>query len=297
MINRQGRNGRACEGREEDAPLRPLRSHLASFAVNSFLDRQRILVYRIGHLGDTLISLPAMWAIRKHFPQSHMALLSNAYADSQVVAARSVLPASGLFDQWLTYPTGDARTPAREFFKLLLELRRERYDTLVYLAPRQRTPRQVWRDLIFFRAAGIRTFLGHRGFVPQLPRVEGQPLPSVEHEADHLLNRLEQSGVPVPPLEQRGIDLKLAPDEYEKAHSWLAATCGEAFQNRRLVGLCPGSKWPSKIWPEERFAKLGERLLKELKLFPIIFGGAEDRERGERLIAYWGSGANAAGSL
>lgn len=293
------RQGRKSGGREEGKESTPLRDTRARSAFNSSDNGalRRILVYRIGHLGDTIIALPAMWALRERFPQAHMALLSNAHRESPVVAAKSVLPQTGLFDQWLTYPTGDGRTPARVFFQLLLRLRRERFDTLAYLAPRQRSPRQVRRDLMFFRAAGIRTFIGHQGFVTDLPRVAGQPLPTVEHEADHLLRRLERSGIPVPVREQRSMDLKLTPDEHEEARAWLAAKCGEAFQSRRLVGLCPGSKWPSKIWPEERFAELGERLLKEFGLFPVIYGGAEDRERGERLTAYWGSGANAAGEL
>lgn len=270
---------------------------------------RRILVYRIGHLGDTIITLPAFWAIRQHFPQAHIALLSNAAEGSNRVQAQSVLPATGLFDQWLTYPGGDDQTPALEFFKLLLRLRSERFDTLVYLAPRQRTPRQVRRDLFFFRAAGIRRFIGHQGFAPLPPRVEGQPLPVLEHEADHLLGRLERSGITTPPAaappppppaqppHKRQIDLKLTPDEIAQARSWLETMCGEAYRGRRLVGLCPGSKWLSKIWPEERFAEVGQGLLREFGLFPVIFGGAEDRERGERLIAHWGRGANAAGSL
>lgn len=257
---------------------------------------RRILVHRIGHLGDTVIALPAFWAIREHFPQAHIALLSNAFEGSNRVLVKSVLPATGLFDQWLTYLTGDDRTPVRGFFKLLRQLRRERFDTLVYLAPRQRTPRQVGRDLLFFRAAGIRHFIGHRGFTPHPPRAEGQPLPMLEHEADHLLSRLDRSGIPVPPPHRRRVDLRLTPDEIGRARSWLSAMCGEAYEGR-LVAICPGSKWPSKIWPEERFAEVGRRLLKEEGLFPVVFGGAEDRERGERLIASWGSGANAAGSL
>ncbi|MGB7924614.1 MAG: glycosyltransferase family 9 protein [Pyrinomonadaceae bacterium] len=258
---------------------------------------RRILVHRIGHLGDTIITLPAFWAIRAHFPQAHIALLSNAFEGSNRVVAKSVLPATGLFDQWLTYLTGDDRTPTRGFFKLLLRLRRERFDTLVYLAPCQRTPRQVRRDLLFFRAAGIRRFIGHQGFAPYPPRVEGQPLPLLEREADHLLGRLERSGIPVPPPDERRIDLKLTHDEIAQARSWLESACGEAYRSRRLVGFCPGSKWLSKIWPEERFAEVGRSLVKEEGLFPVVFGGADDRERGERLIAYWRSGANAAGSL
>jgi ADP-heptose:LPS heptosyltransferase len=64
-----------------------------------------------------------------------------------------------------------------------------------------------------------------------------------------------------------------------------------------LVGFGPGSKWPSKIWPEERFAAVGRRLIQEKNAYPLVFGGLEDRELANRLILGWGRGSNAAGVL
>jgi ADP-heptose:LPS heptosyltransferase len=51
------------------------------------------------------------------------------------------------------------------------------------------------------------------------------------------------------------------------------------------------------MWPEENYAELGERLIQELGLFPLLLGGTEDIARNERLIARWGHGANSAGRL
>lgn len=42
---------------------------------------------------------------------------------------------------------------------------------------------------------------------------------------------------------------------------------------------------------------MGERLIENFGVFPVIVGGPEDRTVGERLIDRWGLGANAAGSL
>src|SRR6476661_868186 len=106
------------------------------------LTANRILVYRLGHLGDTLIALPSLAAIRKTFPNAHIALLSN------------------------------------------------------YLAPRIRSKRDVRRDLGFFRWAGIKQFMGERGF-EALPTRLANGLPSVAHETDHLLRRLSLSGIQV----------------------------------------------------------------------------------------------------
>ncbi|HXH70772.1 MAG TPA: glycosyltransferase family 9 protein, partial [Pyrinomonadaceae bacterium] len=61
--------------------------------------------------------------------------------------------------------------------------------------------------------------------------------------------------------------------------------------------VAPGSKWDSKIWAEERFAEVIAELIERNDVFPIVFGGREDREKGNRLLRHWKSGANAAGEL
>jgi ADP-heptose:LPS heptosyltransferase len=260
-------------------------------------DVRRILVYRIGSIGDTVIALPAVRAIRARFPRAHMAFLGNSH-EKDYVLAQSVLPPEGLFDEWLTYPTGQGRTrPSKAVWRLFLQLRREKFDTLVYLAPRGRGSSRVWRDVAFFYGAGIRHFIGHQGLDGLPLRVAGEAQPVIEHEADHLLRRLKLSGIPVPAAGQGDMDMGITAEESAAARAWLLEHCGEGLAKNRLIGIGPGSNWQSKLWPEERFAELGERLIKELDLFPILIGGPDDIARNDRLIARWGRGANAAGRL
>lgn len=256
----------------------------------------RILVYRPGQIGDTLIALPALWALRRHFAEAHLCLLTDRHPQSKFVLAEQVLP-EGLMDEWMTYPANEEGVSPKVFPALLREIRARRFDTLVYLAPRNRRRAQVWRDLGFFRLAGIRHFLAARGIEPLPPRRQNAALPTVTHEADHLLDRLALSGVAVPPRGNRRVELRLTGIERQRADSWLAEAVGWNFASTPLVAVGPGSKWPSKVWPEERYLELGARLIERWGVFPIIFGGPEDRELGARLIAGWGKGANAAGEL
>lgn len=257
---------------------------------------RRILVYRTGQIGDTLIALPAMRAVRDCFPSAHLCLLTGRHRQSNFVLAADVLPEQGLFDDLITYPTDTSGVDLKVFPATLMEIRRQGFDTLVYLAPRIRTPLQVRRDLFFFRLAGIKHFIAHRGFKP-LERPVGVALPEVEHEADHLLGRLSLSGIPVPPRASRSIDLRLTETERGRAADWLRDHVGDQPGGTSLIAIGPGSKSPSKVWPEDRFVALGARLINESGLYPIIFGGPEDRDLAERLISLWGVGANAAGEL
>lgn len=257
-------------------------------------EAKRILVFRIGELGDTLIALPSLRAIRDAFPGSHVALLGNVDSLSRHVAPTQTLP-FGLIDEWFSYPSGESTLGFSGSIRLLSRLRRSRFNLLVYLAPGMRRPSDVRRDLLFFRLCGITTVIGHKGFTP-LPRRIGEPLPLIQHEADHLLHRLAQSGIPVPAPGAAAFDLELTDEERSTADDWLRRQI-PVFGACRIVGFGPGSKAPSKVWPEERFADLGSRLTREHNIYPIVFGGPEDRELADRLIGVWGKGANAAGAL
>jgi heptosyltransferase III len=260
----------------------------------SSLTGKRILVFRIGELGDTLIALPALRAIRESFPAAHISFLSNIDAEAEHVNPHQILP-QGLIDDWVSYPMRNGRSSFKDQVALLRSLRRRHYDVLVYLAPRLRSRQRARRDVLFFRLAGIPRMIGAQGFA-SLPRGTNGSLPNVAHEADHLLYRLSLDGIMVPGRVAAQFDLALTENETAAAEVWLKRHVS-GLGDRVLVGIGPGSKWPSKVWPEERFAELGSRLVESERAFPVVFGGAEEWALGERLISGWGQGANAAGEL
>ena len=68
---------------------------------------RRILVFRIGQLGDTIVALPAMWTVRRHFPNAHLALLCDRHPGKRYVLASDLLQGAGIFDEFLSYPVSD----------------------------------------------------------------------------------------------------------------------------------------------------------------------------------------------
>jgi ADP-heptose:LPS heptosyltransferase len=257
---------------------------------------QRILFYRIGQIGDTVIALPAMWAIRRYFPKAFMALLYDQHAGRNYPQALRTLPERGLFDEFFSYQANHDGAALGKIIRVVPQIRRKQFDTLVYLAPRFRSKRQIWRDMVFFRLSGITRFIGHRGMIAFNKLKGGMPLPYLDHEADHLLSRLGRSGIPVPPPDQGCMDLLLTETEVNQAKDWLTNHPG-LNEPRILIGIGVGGKNPAQVWPRERFAQLGRYLIDQLAGAPVIFGGPEDRELGNSLINEWRAGANAAGEL
>ncbi|MBX7060681.1 MAG: glycosyltransferase family 9 protein [Pyrinomonadaceae bacterium] len=252
---------------------------------------------RIGHLGDTLVALPAFWSLRKAFPAAKLTLLSNAdKRNPNYLASASVLPSTGLFDQFIDYPTNVSSFESIfGAVKLAFSLRRERFDAVFYLMPRARTEKQIARDRLFFRISGIEHVFGleytlENSLAGPIP----SPAPNVCSETDFLLDLLENAGVPG---DQAALSTALNLTELELKAGTAFLVENGIDAGERIIAIAPGSKWASKIWFEDRYREVVQRLIKKHNAFPIVLGGSEDRGCGERLIKAWGRGANAAGRL
>jgi len=256
----------------------------------------RILVYRIGQLGDTIVALPAMWAIKENFPDAKLTLLCDQHPHTNYILASGLLRDAGVFHDFLAYPVENTGTSsARRASELLKQLRERKFDTLVYLAPSARGPRRVQRDRWFFRAAGIRTFIGMTGF-PRFQKRRGlTSLVTAPRESELLLLRLRESGLRVS-LQHPRFDLGLSQREEADVAHWLE-TQSEPDGHRRWIAVGPGSKMPAKRWPLDRYDEVVRDLIAGFDIWPVVFGGNEDREIGDGLIERWGRGYNAAGAL
>lgn len=258
-----------------------------------------ILIFRVGQLGDTVVALPALWAIRQHFPTAHLTYLSDRHPGKSYVVGADLLNGAGLVDDFEFYPVASESSSRLQrrwrMLQLLVRLRRRRFDTVVYLLPSLRQPHQVERDRRFFALAGVHHFIGMDGFAEMPVKVPGQPLAEVSHEADQLLRRLAASGIPVPPAGHGCMHLNLGGSEARSVAAWRETLPGDG--GRPWIGIGPGTKMPAKQWSSERFGLVVAELIERFDVWPVIFGGTEDRETGDRLIADWRRGYNAAGQL
>ncbi len=260
---------------------------------------RKILVFRVGQLGDMIVALPALWAVRRYWPDAKLTLLCDVHPRRRFVLGSDVLGPTGLFDSIEHYavPSGEGESVRwlGRRLALVLKLRALRFDALVYLAPSIRTPEQVRRDVAFFRAAGIDRIYGAAHFPPVPVKTPGRPFDEGLPEADLLLARLAADGIPAPSPGDGSLDLALGDAEAAAVAQW-RATLG-ADGGRTWIGVGPGSKMPAKRWPLQRFGEVLDRLIARYDIWPVVFGGPEDRRDGEVLLARWGRGYNAAGAL
>jgi heptosyltransferase-3 len=212
----------------------------------------RIVVLRPGALGDTLLTFPALAALRRAFPGAQLTAIGNAPA---LALARDAGLADVIFDYDLPWWAGlfseeGIRSPeAREVLA---------WARLAVLW----IGREVEQMRCNLRALGV----GEIVSAPGRPPEHGQM-----HAADYLLETL----LPVisEPLQQRpNVILPVEPE----AQRWAEEEWGRrGLAEARVLALHPGSGGRSKCWPPERFAALAGRFITNGWRVIVIEGPAD----------------------
>lgn len=261
--------------------------------------QESVAVFRIGNFGDTLVALPALRRLRQMTGRARLTLLTFRPEPQDGATVECVTTLAGMSDRVVTYPR-TIKSP-NDAFALLhscAALRSVRHDTLFYLPPPQRNPRQVRRDRMFFRLCGIRRIIGPEEGVACYPRDANGRLMCVREEWRRLLDIVNLAAER---SEGGGGDgeapVLLPPNE-------AVAGVVRKYLNTRgigvsaaLVGIAPGSNMASKRWPWERYREVGSALIAGAQVVPVVVGGAAERELGDTLVRAWGCGVNAAGQF
>ncbi|MGA2134372.1 MAG: glycosyltransferase family 9 protein [Bryobacteraceae bacterium] len=259
----------------------------------------KVLVYRIGSLGDTIVSIPALRAVRAHFGRdAHIAVLHNV-SHAGLVTTREVLDCAQLADEFIPYQFAESAVPkVRTAFALWARLLARRFDAVVSLLPSERPPAALRRDVWFFRTCGIPRVIGFRA-VPDAvvrPRENGRAL-RTQNEARILLQRLRESGIDTQGDGHLGIPL-LHPGAADRATAEAWMSTRRKHPERPLIAVCPGCKKPANSWPLDRFIELSRRILATNCAEILVLGGPAEQGLAEHMIAaLGGEGINAAGDF
>lgn len=217
------------------------------------MTRSRILVIKLGALGDFLMALGPMQAIRRHHPDADLVLLTRA-------AYAELGAATGLFaDIWVD--------PA------------PRWNPIAWWRWRSRLRRAGFARVYDLQTSGrtagyFRMFPG--AVVPEWSgKVEGASHRHV-YPTDHRLHSVDRQRAQ---LAVAGID--------DVGLADLAFLDGDlaAFDlPERIALLIPGSSpdRPGKRWPAERYGRLAVHLA-ESGITPVVIGGPDEIEAGQAI--------------
>lgn len=246
-------------------------------------EAKRVLLYRLGSLGDTVVALPALHLVARAFPNAERRMLTNFPVSVKAPAAAAILAENGLVQGYIRY-TVATRSPML-LLRLWWELWRWRPEVLVYLGP-VRGVKAARRDARFFRLCGIRRMVG----VPLTEAMQTHRVladGTLEPEAERLARNLAELG-DAEVDSAAAWDLRLTEAEKARAEEVLRPAGG-----RPVLAVSVGTKVQSKDWGAENWRALLARLG---ALYPecalALMGAPEESAASEAAAEGWRASVN-----
>jgi heptosyltransferase-2 len=213
--------------------------------VNEF--RGKILVIRGGAIGDFVLTLPAISALRRQFPEAHLEVLGYPHIIQLALAGGLVNQVQSIEARALAgffARGGDLSSDLVDYFS--------EFDLIV--------------SYLYDPDAIFQTNMARCTFAQFI---------AAPHRPDETAG-VHATKVYLKPLERLAIfDADPTP----------RLSVGPQSMTLRQVALHPGSGSDRKNWPEIRWAELVERLLQETELDLLLVGGEAEGERLQRLAA------------
>jgi heptosyltransferase-2 len=240
-------------------------------------DPKRILVVQPSWVGDAVMATPTLRSLRERFPAAHIAYLMKRYV-------KDIYTGMPWADQIITYRTGKAakkKSGNGQFFDLAARLRAGRFDLAVLLP-------NSFKTALVCKMAGIDRIVGYdrdgRGFLltdkllPVKDKGKFVPSPIVKYYLG-LANYLGGTS------RDLRMELFVTDSERREAESVLARCGLEPTLDRPgskgqppLVILNVGAQYgAAKLWKQEYFAELADRLMDELNATVLISATAKER--------------------
>ncbi len=231
-------------------------------------DNNAILVIKISAIGDVILSIPSLAAMRKHFPRARIVMLVGT-------KAREVVSNCPYIDELIVFDNSSQRSRIKKILDLSASLRREYFDMVIDLQ-NNRASHLLGSLSMSTRRIGYKSkkldFLLSK-------RIDGAKLklPPVEHQFRLLRSLGIQDG---------SKKLQLFPTELEKQNvdnilknQWLG-------NKQILIGMNIGSSthWETKRWLTENLIKLC-RKFHQNGARVLITGSKQDVSIAKKLIS------------
>ncbi len=231
-------------------------------AISSFPMRN-VLIIKLRYLGDVLLATPTVRALKAARPDVRVTMMVNRGTEDVLLGNPDVdeivvLDKGSLAAQW----------------RLIIELRRRRFDTVIDLTDGDRSSFLTWISGAPVRI-GFNDEHRWRGrcYTEVVP-----PVPGVRHRIDRDLAALRllkiEAGSEVP-------QLWLTPEEETGADQLLDQLGVQ--RSASIVILQPGARYWFKAWPPERFAELADRLKFEYSCQVLIGGSQQDGDLAQQI--------------
>ena len=233
-------------------------------------EQPKILITRLSHIGDCVLTLPMANRIKDRFPDSVISWAIESPTQKLLAGHKAV-------DDFIVVPKEWMKKPSN-WSELRRKFRQRNFDIAI-------DPQGITKSAMLGWISGAKQRIGIKG---QWGRELSPWLNNrlVETTETHLVDRSLELLAAI-----KGIGESHKPPRYDFplpdsainfCNTFLA---GESLN--RFAVINPGASWPSKRWNNERFGSVGSRLFRHQGLRSVLtWAGAEEQTMAQEIAAF-----------
>jgi heptosyltransferase II len=225
----------------------------------------KLLIRATNWVGDAIMALPALRAVRAKFPGAQIAIVARPYV-------ADIYRGQGICDELIAYDTNCQHRGWKGRERLAAELRARKFDTVLLLPNSFDAAWLAWR-------AAIPQRIGYARDGRSLLLTKAIPVPKPgeipPHERHYYLELLRRAGWIEALTNETHITLQV-PDSGGKRAEQALVEAGARPNALRIAVGAGASYGAAKCWLPDRFAKTLNSLAAERGIDVILFGTAAE---------------------
>ena len=231
------------------------------------LEAPRILVIRLARMGDVLLLIPTLKALRANLPRSKISVLVG-HRCAPILEMCSAVDEVISVDR-VAMRDGSKLTALGEIFRLAENIRRRKFDLVLDLHSFRETNLLTWYSRAPLRLGLRRAKAAFLSFCFNMdPVIEDK----TQHVCSVFLASLQALRLKAGEPDCR-LDLSIPDHEFAR----LFFEQNQMASGARLVGMYIGASSPGRRWPLKKFSELAELLSRETHIYSILFWGPQEQ--------------------
>lgn len=236
---------------------------------------KKVLIIRPGAIGDVLLTTPFIRALRKALPGAVIDYVAAPFP-AKILEGNPYLSNVIVFDK-NKYKNANFIVKSVNDLKFYSSLAKNKYDLVFDLFGNLRSALMAFLSGARYRAGFTFRVRKH------LYNIKVKPAQNPMYNAHYHTQLLAAIGIPE---DGESLDFIIPQEEKDKAAEFI----GAIKSSGPVIGLNPSGTWPTKRWPEEKFGRLAELILKGIKGSAVaVLWGPGEKYMAEKVMRNCGS--------
>jgi heptosyltransferase-2 len=225
---------------------------------------ENICIFQTSFIGDSVLTTPLVQKTAHLFPKAKIIVVTRPqtkeiFANLKEVSQIIIDDKKGL-------------GKIIGVFKTASQIKKANVDVIL-------VPHRSFRSALIAWLSGVKIRIGFSNSEGRRLYTRTLPFSWLIHDAERNLSLLQG----IVNENFANAELKMNNSAQDAEDNVLTMLKEAGLEGKDIIGVHPGSVWPTKCWPAENYAKFIERVEKELGLRAVIVGGPKDVDLGEQV--------------